>query len=54
MGKMFIFGVTLRHVMPQIDCLRKIIPVLRLSTHIYGVSKKIGGKTFIFRINLSM
>ena len=24
---------------PQIDCLRKKSPVLRVSTHIYGVSK---------------
>ena len=28
--------------------------VLRVSTHIYGVSKDIGGKTFIFHLNLGM
>ena len=28
--------------------------VLRVSTDIYGVSKKIDGKTFIFRVNLGM
>ena len=26
--------------------------VLRVSTHIYGVSEEIDGKTFIFRVNL--
>ena len=31
------------HVIPQIDCLGKLSPVLRASTHIYGVSKKIDG-----------
>ena len=36
-----------RHVTPQIDCLRKLSPVLRVPTHIYGVSKKIDGKMFI-------
>ena len=34
---------------PKIDCLRKTSPVLRVSTHIYGVSKDIGGKMFIFQ-----
>ena len=43
-----------RHVTPQIDCLGKLSPVLRVSTHIYGVSKKIDGKTVIFRVNLGM
>ena len=43
-----------RHVTPQIDCLRKTSPVLRVSTHIYGVSKEIDGKTFIFQVNLGM
>ena len=33
---------------PQTNHLRKMSPVLRVSTHIYGVSKKIDGKTFIF------
>ena len=28
-----------------------MIPVLRVSTHIYDVSKDIGGKTFIFQLN---
>ena len=32
---------------PQIDCLGKMSPVQRVSTHIYGVSKEIDGKTFI-------
>ena len=43
-----------RHVTPQIDRLRKTSPVLRVSTHIYGVSKEIDGKTFILRVNLGM
>ena len=37
-----------RHVTPQINHLTKMCPVLRVSTHIYGVSKEIDGKTFIF------
>ena len=43
-----------RHVTPQIDCLRNMSPVLRVSTHMYGVSNEIEGKTFIFRVNLGM
>ena len=43
-----------RHVTSQIDRLRKMSPVLRVSTHIYGVSKEIDGKMFIFRVNLGM
>ena len=43
-----------RHVTPQIDCLGKLSLVLRVSTHIYGVSKEIDGKMFIFRVNLGM
>ena len=39
---------TCRHVTLQIDRFGKMGPVLRVSTHIYGVSKKIDGKTFIF------
>ena len=39
---------------PQINCLRKMSPILRVSTYIYGVSKDIGGKTFIFHLNLGM
>ena len=43
-----------RYVTPQINCLGETSTVLRVSTHIYGVSKNIGGKTFIFRVNLGM
>ena len=39
---------------PQIDRFGKTSPVLSISTHIYGVSKEIDGKTFIFRVNLGM
>ena len=39
---------------PQIDCLGKTSTVLRVSTHIYGVSQEIDGNTFIFRVNLGM
>ena len=39
---------------PQIDCLGKTSPVLRVSALIYGVSKEIDGKTFILRVNLGM
>ena len=42
------------HVTPQIDCIRKTKPVLRVSTHIYGVSKEVDGKMFIFRVHLDM
>ena len=38
----------------QIDGLRKTSPVLRVSTHIYGISKEIDRKTFILRVNLGM
>ena len=41
-----------RYVTPQIDRLRKTNPVLRVSTHIYGVSQENTWKTFIFRVNL--
>ena len=34
-------------MIPQIDCLGKTSPVLRVSTHIYGVTKEIDGKMFI-------
>ena len=37
---------------PQIDCLGKTSTVLRVSTHIYGVSKDIGGKMFLFPTKL--
>ena len=43
-----------RHVTPQIECLGKLSPVLRVSTHIYGNSKRIDGKTCILRVNLGM
>ena len=46
-----------RHVTPQIDRLGKTSTVLGMekhSTHIYGVSQEIDGKTFIFRVNLGM
>ena len=43
-----------RHVTPQIDCLRKTSPVLRVSTHIYGVSKEIDWKMFILTVHLGM
>ena len=43
-----------RHVTPQIDRLGKTSTVLRVWTHIYGVSKEIDGKMFIFRVNLGM
>ena len=39
-GKMFIFQCKPRHVTPQIDRLIKMSTVLRVSTHIYGVSKE--------------
>ena len=42
------------HVTPQIDYLGKTVPVMRVSTHIYGVSKEIDGKTFILRVRLGM
>ena len=42
------------HVTPQIDCLREMSPVLRVSTHIYGVAQEMDGKTFIFQVNLGM
>ena len=35
---------------PQIDHLGKTSPVLRVSTHIYGISKEIDGKMFIFQV----
>ena len=42
------------HMTPQIDCLGKTSLVLRVSTHIYRISKEIDGKTFIFQLNLGM
>ena len=43
-----------RHVTPQIDHLGKMNPVLRVSTHINGISKEVDGKTFILRVKLGM
>ena len=43
-----------KHVTHEIDCLGKSSPVLKVSTHIYGVSKERHGKTFIFQVNLGM
>ena len=43
-----------RHVTPQIDHLGKKSPVLRVSTHIYGVTKEIDGKMFILMVHLGM
>ena len=48
------FSSKARHVTPQIDLAGKMSPVLRVSTHIYGISKEMGGKTFIFWVNLAM
>ena len=39
---------------PQIDRLGRMSPVLRVSTHIYGVFEEIDGKMFIFRVNIGM
>ena len=39
---------------PQIDRLGKTVPVMRVSTHIYGVFDDIHGKMFILRVNLGM
>ena len=39
---------------PQINHLRKLSPVLRVSKHIHEVSKEIDVKTFIFQVNLGM
>ena len=42
------------HVTPQIDRLGETSIVLRVSTHIFRISKEIDGKMFIFRVNLGM
>ena len=39
---------------PQINHLGKTSLVLRVSTHIYGVSEEIDGKMFIFEVNVGM
>ena len=43
------FSSKLRHVTPQIDCLRKMSSVLKVSTYVYGVSKEIDGKHSFFK-----
>ena len=42
------------HMTPQSDHLRKMSPVLRVSTHIYGISKEKEWKKIIIRVNLGM
>ena len=48
------FSTIPRHVTPEIDRLGETSTVLRVSTHIFWVSKETDGKTFIFRVNLDM
>ena len=43
-----------RHVTPQIDLLGKMRPILMVWTCIYVISKEMGGKPFIFIVNLGM
>ena len=38
----------------QINRLGKTSTVLSVSTHIYGVSEEVDGKTFICQVNLGM
>ena len=56
MGKCLLFQPNLGMCFPQINHLRKMSTVLRVSIHIYRVSEEIDGKmkTFIFRVNLGM
>ena len=42
------------HVPPPIECLGETSPLLRVSTHIYGISKEIDGEMFMFQVNLGM
>ena len=53
-GKAFIFWVNLGMCPLKLIVLGKMSTVLRVSTHIYGVSKEKDGKTFIFWVNLGM
>ena len=48
--------INLRCHMPRFTLKMNIFPSISLETfqHIYGVSNKIDGKTFIFRVNLGM
>ena len=39
---------------PQIDRLRKTSPVLKVWTHIYGVSEEKDGNMLIFEVNVGM
>ena len=48
------FSTKPKHVTPQINCLRNMSTVLRVSTHIYGVCKDIHWKMFIFQLNLGI
>ena len=48
------FSTKPRHMTPQIDHLGERSTVLRVSTHIFGVSMEIDGKMFIFGVNLVM
>ena len=52
--KTFIFWVNLGMWHLKSIVLEKMSTVLRVSTHIYGVSKEIDGKTWIFQLNLGM
>ena len=45
---MFIFQTKPRHMTPQIDHPGEMSTVLRVSTHIFGVSIEIDGKTCSF------
>ena len=48
------FSTKPRHMTPQIDHLGEMNTVLRVSTHIFGVSMGIDGKTLILGVNLGM
>ena len=52
--KTFILRVNLSMWPLKLIISEKMIPVMRFSTHIYGVSKEIDGKMFIFWVNLGM
>ena len=53
MGK-HAFSSKPRHVTPQINRLRKMRPVLRVSTQIYGVGQEIDGENIHFQVNPGM
>ena len=53
-GKILIFRVNLGMWPLKSIVSGKLIPVLRDSTHIYGVSNEIDEKMFNFRVNLGM